>query len=218
VPPSATQPFTAFPGTSSYASLPTISFVTPNICHDMGTCPITTGNAWLQNRLGAHANWAVDNNSLLVVTFAEDDGSHGNHIPTIFYGAQVKPGNYSETINHYSLLRTLEDAYRLPHDANAAGATPITDCWIHDGPWRGRAASCYVCNLVSRSQEAGPPGSPPQQEHDGNDDARPRRPGGLPGGPGSDGDVRDLRARRRRRERRHHPRRHRRRDHPAGHR
>jgi phosphatidylinositol-3-phosphatase len=56
-----------------------------------------------------------------------------NHIPTIFYGAQVKPGNYSEAINHYSLLRTLEDSYGLPHDANAAGATPITDCWIHDG-------------------------------------------------------------------------------------
>ena len=164
VPASATQPFTAFPGTSSYASLPTVSFVTPDICHDMGTCPITTSNAWLENRLGAYANWAVDNNSLLVVTFAEDDGSHGNHIPTIFYGAQVKPGNYSEAINHYSILRTLEDAYGLPHDGAAASAAPITDSWTYASTSPSPSTSVSTSPSSSPSG-SGPPGAIPAFKH-----------------------------------------------------
>jgi hypothetical protein len=131
VPAAATQSFTAFPqtSTSNFAALPAVSFVIPTLCHDMSTCAITTGNAWLQNRLSAYAQWALANDSLLIITFAQDNGSGGNHIPTIFYGANVKPGTYSEPINHYNVLRTIEDAYGLPHDGAAATATPITDVW-----------------------------------------------------------------------------------------
>jgi acid phosphatase len=100
VPASASQPFTAFPSTGDYAALPAVSLVIPNTCHSMTTCSVGSGNAWLQNRLGAYANWAVDNDSLLIVTFAENDGSAGNQIPTFIYGAGVQPGNYSEHINH----------------------------------------------------------------------------------------------------------------------
>jgi hypothetical protein len=41
----------------------------------------------------------------------------------------VKPGKYSEKINHYNVLRTIEDMYRLPHLGNSASATPITNVW-----------------------------------------------------------------------------------------
>jgi phosphatidylinositol-3-phosphatase len=131
VPASATQSFNSFPQAAgdNFAALPTVSFVTPNICHDMTTCGIGTGNAWLQNRLSAYAQWALTNQSLLIVTFAKDNGTSGNHIPTIFYGDQVIPGQYSEQINHYNVLRTIEDAYGLPHDGHTAGAAPITDVW-----------------------------------------------------------------------------------------
>jgi phosphatidylinositol-3-phosphatase len=136
VPTSATKSFTDFPQTTggNFAALPTVSFVTPNICHDMTTCGIGTGNAWLQNRLSAYAQWALTNQSLLIVTFASDNGAGGNHIPTIFYGDQVVPGQYSEQINHYNVLRTIEDAYGLPQDGAAASATPITDVWSGTSP------------------------------------------------------------------------------------
>lgn len=52
-----------------------------------------------------------------------------NHIPTIFVGAHVKPGKYDEWINHYNILRTLEDMYGLDPLGLSAGVQPITDVW-----------------------------------------------------------------------------------------
>jgi hypothetical protein len=41
----------------------------------------------------------------------------------------VTPGSYSETINHFSVLRTIEDMYGLTYAGASATATPITDVW-----------------------------------------------------------------------------------------
>lgn len=73
--------------------------------------------------------WALNNNSLLIVTFDEDDDHNGNHIPTIFYGPMVRGGQYAEHIDHYNILRTIEDMYGLPYAGNAASSSSITDCW-----------------------------------------------------------------------------------------
>jgi len=71
----------------------------------------------------------MKNNSILIITWDEDDGSQGNHISTIFYGASVKPGQYSEKITHYSVLRAIEQMYQLKHLGSAANAKPIRDLW-----------------------------------------------------------------------------------------
>ena len=156
VPASATQSFTNFPQAAggNFAALPTVSFVTPNICHDMTTCGIGTGNAWLQNRLSAYAQWALTNQSLLIVTFGSDNGTSGNHIPTIFYGDQVIPGQYSEQINHYNVLRTIDDAYGLTPEGAAATATPITDVWSGTSP-SPSSTSVSPSPSVSSSSPAG---------------------------------------------------------------
>ncbi|MCC3318373.1 alkaline phosphatase family protein [Nocardia africana] len=125
---SANQPLAAFP--ADYSRLPTISFVNPNMCNDMHDCPVAAGDAWLRDNLGRYADWAKANRSLLVVTFDEDEGTAANHIPTIFFGAGVAPGKYGERIDHYSVLRTLEDAYGLAPVAESAHAAPITDVWL----------------------------------------------------------------------------------------
>ena len=39
------------------------------------------------------------------------------------------PGSYGETINHFNVLRTIEDMYGLPPAGASATATPITDIW-----------------------------------------------------------------------------------------
>jgi len=114
---------------TDYTKLPTVSFVTPNMCNDMHDCSIGTGNTWLQSKLGGYATWAKTHNSLLIVTFDEDSGSSVNQIFTFFVGQHVKVGTYSEQINHYTILRTLEAAYGLPGIGSAASATPITDVW-----------------------------------------------------------------------------------------
>jgi acid phosphatase len=103
--------------------------VIPNLCHDMHNCSTATGNAWVQAHIGPYANWAMTHHSLLIVDFDENDGSPGNQIATIFYGATVRPGRYGEPITHYSVLRTIENLYGVRPLGQAASATPITNVW-----------------------------------------------------------------------------------------
>jgi acid phosphatase len=127
------QPMTAFP--KDLKQLPTISFVIPDMDHDMhnigkpgDAAAIKRGDDWLKENLATYASWAKTHNSLLIITFDEDDFKTVNHIPTIFYGAGVKQGLYNEKISHYSVLHTLEAMYDLPvEDKNEE--TSITDIW-----------------------------------------------------------------------------------------
>jgi phosphatidylinositol-3-phosphatase len=128
VPRSVSQPFTKFP-LAGYSRLPAVSFVIPNLCHDMHDCPVSTGDAWLRDHLRSYTSWAMTHDSLLIVTWDEDDSGHSNHIATIFVGQQVRPGRYGKPIDHYNVLRTLEQAYGLPHRSQAARHYPITWVW-----------------------------------------------------------------------------------------
>lgn len=128
VPPANSLPFSAFP-IGNYAALPTVSFVIPNNDNNMHDGSIAQADAWLNRELSGYANWAVANNSLLILTFDEDDGGSRNQIPTVFYGANVRPGNYGERISHYNVLSTIEEMYGLPKTGYAASAPPITDIW-----------------------------------------------------------------------------------------
>ena len=80
--------------------------------------------------------WAMTHNSLFIMTFDEDDGSQGNRIATIFMGHMVVPGQYSELINHFNLLLTLEDMYDLPYAGVSGNYQPITDVWTTETPTR----------------------------------------------------------------------------------
>ena len=41
----------------------------------------------------------------------------------------LKGGQDTMQINHYNVLRTIEDMYELPYAGNAANVNTITDCW-----------------------------------------------------------------------------------------
>ncbi|MET9609708.1 alkaline phosphatase family protein [Streptomyces sp. NPDC006512] len=115
-----------FPRTD-FNALPHLSFVVPNQCNDMHSCPVSTGDTWTRNNLDAYAQWAKANNSLLVLTWDEDNYLGSNQIATVFYGAHVKQGRYSGAYNHFNLLRTFEDLFGTGHAGNAASAQPITE-------------------------------------------------------------------------------------------
>ncbi|MFE6691999.1 alkaline phosphatase family protein [Streptomyces sp. NPDC057743] len=129
VPTDTAQTFDQFP--SDYATLPKVSFVIPDLCNDMHDCSVATGDGWLKENLAGYAEWAKSHNSILAVTFDEDDGQSGNRIPTLFYGAHVAPGSTTgTTYNHYNVLRTVEDLAGLTtHAGNAAAAADITGIW-----------------------------------------------------------------------------------------
>jgi hypothetical protein len=127
VPASANLRYTRFP--TDFTQLPTVSFVIPNLCNDMHDCSVTTGDTWVKNNLNGYVQWAKTHNSVLLLTFDEDDFSASNRIPTLFVGQPVKPGSYSTRVNHYGILRTLLDMYGLPCVGSACGATPLTTIW-----------------------------------------------------------------------------------------
>lgn len=126
-PPKFSLPFTSFPTT--YGKLPVVSWVIPNLEDDMHDGTVAQGDTWLNNNLAAYVSWANSNNSLLIVTWDEDDGSEGNRVATIFIGPMVKSGQYNEAINHYTVLRTIEAMYGLNPIGGAKTVKPIKDVW-----------------------------------------------------------------------------------------
>jgi len=145
-------PFSAFPtDNAGFAKLPTVTIVVPNQINDRhqseaalpGTDYRKVMDAWLRLHIDPYRRWALTHNSLLIVSWDEDEDDNTpvndvtgnriakryiNHIPTIMAGQGIVAGTYAEYIDHYSVLRTIEDFYGLsPLAAGDAKAKTITD-------------------------------------------------------------------------------------------
>ncbi len=136
LPADVNQPFSAFP--TNFDDLPDVSIVVPNLLNDMHDGSIAQGDAWLEANLGAYAEWALTHNSLLIITFDEDESLERNRIPTIFYGAGVRRGQIDTVWTLHNLLRTIEDLYDAPHSGAAARCAPIVGIWQDDKPVQTR--------------------------------------------------------------------------------
>ncbi len=119
-------PFSAFP--ADYRALPSVALVVPDVDHDAHDGSLATADGWLRTELGGYATWAAAHNSLLIVTFDEQESAEpANRILTVFSGAHVRPGSYSESIDHVRVLHTVESAFQLP--PLGPPSPPITDVW-----------------------------------------------------------------------------------------
>jgi acid phosphatase len=120
---------------ADYNKLPTVSFVIPDMDNDMhnsgsaGTsAAIKRGDTWLKENLDNYIKWSREHNSLFILTFDEDDFTKKNQIPTLFIGPMIKPGAYSEKINHYNVFNTIEAIYGLWADSSK-NDTVLRDIW-----------------------------------------------------------------------------------------
>jgi hypothetical protein len=127
VPAAANRPFSDFP--QDYAKLPTVSFVIPNHQNDMHDGTVKQADDWLKTNMDSYVKWAETHNSLLIVTWDEDDFAKANHIPVILVGPMIKSGKYDENINHHNVLRTIEDVYNLPLLGDSKYAKPLVSMW-----------------------------------------------------------------------------------------
>ena len=131
LPPSVNQPFTAFP--SDFSQLPTVAYVVPNLDNDMHDGTIRQADQWLRpTSAPTPPRRGQTHNSLLIVTWDEDDGSEGNRIPTIFSGPMVRTGQISSVRTLHDLLRTVEDLYGTSHAGAAASVSSITGAFTTD--------------------------------------------------------------------------------------
>ena len=129
----------------SIATTPNFSFITPDLCHDGHDAPCKNGEPgglisadkflreWVPQIV---ASPAFKQDGLLVITFDEGTdaatccgetnpagapqpgkfGPGGGRIGTVVLSPLVKPGTVSDVpYNHYSLLRSIEDWFGLPH-------------------------------------------------------------------------------------------------------
>lgn len=131
VPSSENRPFSDFP--TDFSALPTLSIIVPNQQNDMhdGKDPdrIQRADQWLKAHLSHYVQWAETHNSLLIVTWDEDDGKSENHIPMILVGPMVRRGRYDERIDHYGLVRTIAEMYGAQPIGLSRQARPLTTIW-----------------------------------------------------------------------------------------
>ena len=121
------QPFSAFP--QDYSQLPTVALVIPDQRNDMHDGSIAQGDAWLAKNIEPYAQWALTHNSLLIVTWDEDDGSANNRVATMFIGPMVRPGSSTQRISHYNILRTVEEMLGLDYLSDSAQAQSVAGMW-----------------------------------------------------------------------------------------
>jgi phosphatidylinositol-3-phosphatase len=106
--------------------LPTLVFVTPDMCHDMHDCPVRTGDAWLKRFLPPLLKLP---GTAVFVVFDESDSADPG-IPALALGTLVRPhARFRPAISHYGLLRTIEDGLGLPRLGLSARAGPVTGIW-----------------------------------------------------------------------------------------
>lgn len=116
----------------SAGKLPNYAMVVPDLCHSMHDCPVEDGDAWLDSFIQPLLRSPLMKGSVVFVTFDEGDSDEGGggRVATIAIGPTVRRGAGSgAALNHYGLLRTIEDAWRLPLLADSATATAITGIW-----------------------------------------------------------------------------------------
>lgn len=123
LPAKTNMPLSSWP--SDYSKLPTVSFVIPNLDHDIHDGTIASADSWLKTHLSGYVSWEAKHNSLLILTWDEDDRSAHNRIPTVFVGPMVKTGAYTARSNHFTVLRTIEDLYGLKPLGQSKNEKPL---------------------------------------------------------------------------------------------
>jgi phosphatidylinositol-3-phosphatase len=127
LPASVNKRFADFP--RDFADLPTVSLVIPDQNNDMHDGSYEQADQWLQRRIGPYVDWAFEHNSLLILTWDEDDYHEDNHIVTLMVGPMMKAGTTAQRIDHYSVLRTLLGFYGLPAPGAGRDAEEIRGIW-----------------------------------------------------------------------------------------
>ena len=116
-------------GDIAAGALPTFTWLTPNLCNDMHDCSVATGDAYLAGIVPLLLGTLGPDGALFLVWDEGTSNTHGGgQVTMVAAGSGVKKGYRSSLpYDHYSLLRTIEDAWGLPQLGNSAAATPMAD-------------------------------------------------------------------------------------------
>jgi phosphatidylinositol-3-phosphatase len=102
--------------------------IIPNQINDMHSSSVAAGDAFLKVFVPQIIDSAAFQDSVVFITWDEGSTSEkgGGHIATVVLSPGMTPGTrYTGAANHYSMLRTIEQAWGLPYLGEANNSTPI---------------------------------------------------------------------------------------------
>ena len=138
----------------SASTTPSYSWITPNMCNDMHDCSIATGDAWLRTQIPAILSSPAftTQNSVLLLTWDEDDSSGNNRVDLVVAGPNAVRGQVSAvSYNHYSILSTVESAWGVAAlNANDSSATTLASFFGASTP----STSCSGATIASTPQSS----------------------------------------------------------------
>jgi phosphatidylinositol-3-phosphatase len=125
-------------------TLPNYAFISPNLCNDAHDCGLGTADDWLKSLMMIMLP-LLDREQkpyLVIVTWDEGQGEHsccglpreaGGRVATVLVSPQAKSGFEDATpYTHYSILKTIAEAWHLPYIGHAADAENV----LIIAPWK----------------------------------------------------------------------------------
>jgi hypothetical protein len=104
----------------SHDRLPAFSLVVPNLCHDMHSCPPSSGDSWLSANVPRLLNSAAYRRGQVALFVVWDESTP---MPNIVVSPSTRPGTVShQSFDHYSLLRTTEEMLGIGHHLGKAAS------------------------------------------------------------------------------------------------
>ena len=103
-------------------TLPTFSFITPNLCSDTHDCSVATGDNWLKAWMPKIlASAAYQSGNTAVILMYDEYTS----LPNVFITPSTRPGTVLTTnVSHYSLLRSTEEMLGINSYLAGAATAP----------------------------------------------------------------------------------------------
>jgi len=109
-------------GDLASGTLPTFSFVTPDVCSDTHNCSVGTGDAWLALLLPRIFDSPTYRAGRTAVFLVWDEDSP---MPNVVISPTTPPGTVSDVpFDHYSLLRTTEEMLGIGNLLGHAATAP----------------------------------------------------------------------------------------------
>lgn len=94
--------------------LPNYIFYIPNERNDGHDTGVKFADGWYEQRFGSYfATTKFMENTLIISTFDESSGGRANQIYTSFWGPMIRSQVINESLNHYSLLKLVEENWNL---------------------------------------------------------------------------------------------------------
>jgi acid phosphatase len=142
----AVVPLSELSGDLRTGRLPGLAWISPDLCHDGHDCPLAVADRFLAGLVPLLIG-QLGPRGFLIVTWDEGTSARGccrlargGRVATIVAGPHTRRGVVrGPAYDHYSILRTVEDAFGLPHLGGAACSCTAPLDALFSQPPRGLA-------------------------------------------------------------------------------